>query len=101
MTIQLTISGGHYPIVYYYWCSQPSRADGGHSLESSTGYVSKPKKTTACHNAEKRCDLIQLIEGVPQGIGRVSGDSRVDVKHFVLDTNVLLHNPNAIFLLAD
>jgi PhoH-like ATPase len=28
-------------------------------------------------------------------------ESRVDVKHFVLDTNVLLHNPNAIFLLAD
>src|SRR5947209_4910835 len=27
--------------------------------------------------------------------------SKVDVKHFVLDTNVLLHNPSAIFLLAD
>src|SRR5947199_698337 len=27
--------------------------------------------------------------------------SGVDVKTFVLDTNVLLHNPNAIFLLAD
>ena len=52
-------------------------------------------------NAEKRCDLIQLIEGVPQGISRVLEDSRVGVKHFVLDTNVLLHNPNAIFLLAD
>ena len=23
------------------------------------------------------------------------------IKHFVLDTNVLLHNPNAIFMFAD
>jgi PhoH-like ATPase len=29
------------------------------------------------------------------------GTTRIDVKHFVLDTNVLLYNPNAIFLLQD
>src|SRR5438105_1603714 len=28
-------------------------------------------------------------------------ESNGDRKHFVLDTNVLLHNPNAIFLFAD
>ena len=28
-------------------------------------------------------------------------DSNGSIKHFVLDTNVLLHNPNAIFMFAD
>ena len=46
------------------------------------------------------------MEGLPQavsanGSGKSDSTSRIGVKHFVLDTNVLLHNPNAIFLLAD
>ena len=31
----------------------------------------------------------------------IHNGTKANVKHFVLDTNVLLHNPNAIFLLAD
>jgi PhoH-like ATPase len=49
--------------------------------------------------------LIQLMEGGSRASldGSAASDSppRVGMKHFVLDTNVLLHNPNAIFLLAD
>jgi PhoH-like ATPase len=53
--------------------------------------------------------LIQFKDGVAQfpprasesGSAKHRGQAREDVKHFVLDTNVLLHNPNAIFLLAD
>lgn len=42
---------------------------------------------------------IPLDADVSYEVGQPS--PRIGVKHFVLDTNVLLHNPNAIFLLAD
>jgi PhoH-like ATPase len=49
--------------------------------------------------------LIQLIEGGSRaslnGSAASESPTRAGMKHFVLDTNVLLHNPNAIFLLAD
>lgn len=51
--------------------------------------------------------MLQYKDGLPQatasnnGSGNSESQPRTGVKHFVLDTNVLLHNPNAIFLLAD
>jgi PhoH-like ATPase len=52
--------------------------------------------------------LIQFKDGAveqfpPQTSATTTDKSlpRLAVKHFVLDTNVLLHNPNAIFLLQD
>lgn len=51
--------------------------------------------------------MLQFMDGLPQATASNNGTThsepqpRTGVKHFVLDTNVLLHNPNAIFLLAD
>ena len=45
--------------------------------------------------------LAQAPSASGNGLGVLEPASRIGVKHFVLDTNVLLHNPNAIFLLAD
>src|SRR5947209_3161994 len=48
-------------------------------------------------------DVASDVPSDPQFNQRFVADleAKVDVKHFVLDTNVLLHNPNAIFLLQD
>ena len=47
----------------------------------------------------------QTLEGVARtashGTNGHEAASKIGAKYFVLDTNVLLHNPNAIFLLAD
>lgn len=37
----------------------------------------------------------------PRGSGSSSGSRPKGIKHFVLDTNVLLHNPNALFVFKD
>ncbi len=38
---------------------------------------------------------------MPQVSGSAQGGTETDIKHFVLDTNVLLHNPNALFVFKE
>ena len=41
------------------------------------------------------------IDREPQALTRATPESTPTIKHFVLDTNVLLHNPDALFVFAD
>ncbi len=67
----------------------------GRSFQPTMSTVTRHESTTG--RADQRPGPTHSRDEQPQ----LDGESETGVKHFVLDTNVLLHNPNALFVFKE